>query len=136
MRLEHSSTICNCLYSIKQYIAADIISQKAVSMDVQRQDLYPCVALLSWLFDSTMSTYGTKINIIIIQIPTCCTIKTYFERYVPVCLAYKPYFFSQRTIFFSHNKSASQRYFQPWLISEQGNQKRNGNIKYMWFSSG
>ena len=34
MRLEHSSTICNCLYSIKQYIAADIISQKAVSMDV------------------------------------------------------------------------------------------------------
>jgi len=25
----------------------------------------------------------------------------------PVRLAYKPYFFSQRTIFFSHNKSAN-----------------------------
>ena len=47
----------------------------------------------------------------------------------PVCLAYKPYFFSQRTVFFSHNKSANRTfshglsakrtwhsiYFLPWV---------------------
>ena len=48
-----------------------------------------------------------------------CSI-SYSESYHPVRLAYKPYFFSQRTIFFSHNKS--KQYFQPCLISQTNRQ--------------
>jgi len=37
----------------------------------------------------------------------CGSNKTTVRPIRPVRLAYKPYFFSQRTIFFSHNKSAN-----------------------------
>ena len=39
----------------------------------------------------------------------------------PVRLAYKPYFFSQRTAFFSHNKSANGIFTMAYQPSEQGN---------------
>jgi len=37
-----------------------------------------------------------------------CSIFIFIFR--PVCLAYKPYFFSQRILFFSHNKSANSTF--------------------------
>ena len=39
----------------------------------------------------------------------------------PVRLAYKPYFFSQRTVFFSHNKSANSISAMAYHPSEKGN---------------
>ena len=47
-------------------------------------------------------------------------------NYRPVRLAYKPYFFSQRTIFFSHNKSANSTF------SHDLSAKRTGQSKSEW----
>jgi len=43
--------------------------------------------------------------------------------FVWVCLAYKPYFFSQRTIFFSHTKSANST-FSHGLSAKQAQTNR------------
>ena len=52
--------------------------------------------------------------------------RTLFFYARPVRLAYKPYFFSQRTIFFSHNKSANSTF------SHGLSAKRIGPVEGIW----
>ena len=45
-----------------------------------------------------------------IKQPNAIETNLIFTLFVWACLAYKPYFFSQRTIFFSHTKSANSTF--------------------------
>ena len=66
--------------------------------NTERQNLMRKIQGLRWA--KTQASLASCIYLYVDQITDYC----------PVCLAYKPYFFSQRTIFFSHNKSANSTF--------------------------
>ena len=74
-----------------------------------------CPASYVWLWSKTNNREGFTIineNICLWLMRHCvlCRYKQYFQPTVLSAMVYKPYFFSQRTVFFSHNKSANSTF--------------------------
>ena len=88
------------------FLAIYIDLQGNMRVDINHQGIW----IVPWRFLSTSKEISKHLSICSVFVRQANNFLLFHRLFRPIRLAYKPYFFSQRIIFFSHNKLANSTF--------------------------